>query len=123
MARLNEHTSLIAVTERDKNHIKILYTKDGKVKRFKTNVYVKNAKQFNQEKIFRKNNAANLGDFQADKTKLDEAQLKIESLVSEFISQYHDKPTIAQINNLILTYKEADKVNHSSIAIYLDEYF
>lgn len=123
MARLNEHTALVAVKERDKNHIKILYTKNGKVKRFKTNVYVKDATLFNQDKIFRKNNAVSPNEFQVDKTRLDEAQIKIETIVSDFNTQYQDKPTTDQIDNLILNYKEAIKINFTSITHYLNDYF
>ncbi|MBK0401881.1 phage integrase SAM-like domain-containing protein [Adhaeribacter sp. BT258] len=122
MARLNEYTSLVAVKEREKNHIKILYTKDGKIKRFKTNIYVKDAGLFNEDKIYRKTNAIAPNDYQTDKTKLDNKQLRIESIIEGYVNKHHDKPTPEQVENLLTTYKEESKVNYSTIQGYLEDY-
>lgn len=122
MARLNQFTSLIAVKEKDKIHIKILYSKDGQVKRFKTNVYIKDAGLFKKDKIFKKNNAVNPSTYKDDQNKLDETQLKLESVIESFEREYNDKPTIAQLDALIKNYKDNSKKNYTYISDFWEEY-
>ncbi|PVY43138.1 phage integrase SAM-like domain-containing protein [Pontibacter virosus] len=121
MARLDEHTSLIVVKEGNKLHIKIYYSRGG-IKRYKTNVYVKDKAQFIKDKGFKKNNALNPSSFQDDKKKLDELQLKIETIIEEFEREHLVKPTATQLDALISNYKENSQKSFTYISDYLQEY-
>ncbi|TPE43577.1 phage integrase SAM-like domain-containing protein [Pontibacter mangrovi] len=121
MARLDEHTSLIVVKEGSKLHIKIYYSRDG-IKRYKTKVYVKDKAQFTKDKGFKKNNALNPSSFQDDKKKLDELQLKIETIIEDFEREHLVKPTAAQLDSLLTNFKGKSQKSYTYISDYLSEY-
>ena len=123
MARANQNTNLVAVKEKDKYHIKILYSKNSSIRRFTTNVYVKDGKVFKKDRVFRKNNSLFPNNFQADKNKLDEKQLKIETLIEDFVNEHHDKPTVLQLESLYNGFKENSQSSYTYINEYLEEYY
>lgn len=121
MARLNQNTSLIVVKEGDKLHIKIYYSHHG-VKRYKTKVYVKSKAQFEKDRTFRKNNALHPESFQSDKERLDQLQMKFETIIEDFEGEHMVKPTAAQLDALVQNYKEDSQKSYTYICDYLREY-
>lgn len=121
MARLDEHTSLIVVKEGNKLHLKIYYSRDG-IKRYKTNVYVKDKAQFMKDRGFRKSNAVSPETFQEDKARLNDLQLKIETIIDDFLREHLVKPTAAQLDTLLETYKESSQKSYTYVCDYLEEY-
>ncbi|SFH41752.1 phage integrase SAM-like domain-containing protein [Pontibacter chinhatensis] len=121
MARLDEHTSLIVVKEGAKLHIKIYYSRDG-IKRYKTNIYVKDKVQFIKDKGFRKGNALSPASFQEDKSRLDELQLKIETLIDDFLREHLVKPTAEQLDALLENHKGSSQKSYTYICDFLREY-
>ena len=121
MARLGEHTKLIAVNEGKKVHIKIYYSREG-IKRYKTNVFIKDRNQFLKDKGFKKNNAISPTTFQDDKNKIDALQLKIETLIETFIAEHLQKPTANQLDHLIDSFKENSQNSYTYVGDYLNDY-
>ncbi|WP_242926945.1 phage integrase SAM-like domain-containing protein [Pontibacter vulgaris] len=121
MDYLGKHTSLIAVKEGDKVHVKVYYSREG-TKRYKTNVYVKNKAQFDKGNKFTKNNSLNPQNFKDDEDKIIKVQGKIERIIQLFFDEHLDKPTAAQLDDLIANYKEESQRNYTFISDYLAEY-
>jgi len=126
MSRINENTSLVLVKEakrgKTKYHIKILYSKDKKIVRFTTNVYVKDSKSFKRDRVLRKNNALYPESFNEDREKINSLQFFYESLINDFVTEHLQKPSVHQLKDMIDEVKEQNQKVYTSMTDYLNEY-